>query len=98
VRAIEDTLRVREACAKCLQRYLVWFYPERPDIVAKAQNLAKELGVQLDGPRLPLKYAWIQKAFGWSAAKKAEAAYNHVKLSMSRSWDKALSRLETRPS
>ena len=98
LRAIEDTLRVREVCVKCLQNYLVWFYPERPEIVAQAEHLAKELGGKLDGPRLPLKYAWIQKTFGWSAAKKAQSAYNHIKLSMFRSWDKALSRLETRPS
>jgi glycosyltransferase involved in cell wall biosynthesis len=96
-RAVEDTPRVRKACVNCLQKYLVWFYPERPDIVVQAGNLANELGEKLDGPHLPLKYAWIQKVFGWSTAKQAQAAYNYAKLSVFRSLDKALSRLESSP-
>jgi glycosyltransferase involved in cell wall biosynthesis len=94
--AIENSPRTREACVKCLQNYLVWFHPERPDLVAKSEQLAAELGGKLQDPQLPPKYAWIQKVFGWRAAKRTQATYNHMKLSLLRSWDKALSRFEAR--
>src|SRR5439155_1885423 len=70
LRSLEDSERVRTACVKYLQNWLPNFYPERPDIVKKAHQLAATLGGQLEVPRLSWKYVWIQKLFGWGLAKQ----------------------------
>jgi glycosyltransferase involved in cell wall biosynthesis len=94
LRAVEDSERVRVASLKYLQRYLLYFYPERPDIVKQAEQLATALGGQLTPPRLSWKYAWIQKVFGWIAAKRTQLYYNQCKSSVLRSWDNLLFRLK----
>ena len=38
--ALEDSTRVRSACLKFLQRFMIYFYPQRPDIVEKLQQIA----------------------------------------------------------
>src|SRR2546425_6121518 len=38
LRSLEDSPRVRSACIKYLQRYLLYFYPERSDIVREARE------------------------------------------------------------
>jgi hypothetical protein len=35
---------VRAACVRYLQNWLMCFYPERPDLVQKAEDMARELG------------------------------------------------------
>ena len=90
LRATEDSKRVRAASLKFLQRSLICFYPERPDLVKQMEQLAVDLGGQLQAPQLPWKYAWIQKAFGWNAAKRTQQFYNQNKLLMLKSWDKFL--------
>lgn len=94
IRSLENSPRVHQTCVKFLQRWLIHFYPERPDLVAELKALAEELGGQLETPRLSWKYAWIQHLFGWTAAKRAQMQYNQYKSSALRSWDKALFRLE----
>jgi glycosyltransferase involved in cell wall biosynthesis len=98
LRAIEDSPRVRTAALKYLQTYFIHFYPEMPELVQEAKQLAAELGGELRPPRLPLKYAWIQKTFGWTAAKQTQLSYNKLKSSLIRSWDKAMFRLQRRTS
>ena len=90
LRSLEDSERVRAACLEYLNTLLIYFYPERPDIVGQMEQLASTLGGKLTPPRLSWKYAWIQKALGWSAAKQAQLDYNKLKVSLIRSWDKAL--------
>jgi glycosyltransferase involved in cell wall biosynthesis len=92
-RSLEDSPRVRAACVIYLQNWLLNFYPDRPDLVNRARQLAEALGGKLESPRLPWKYAWIQKLFGWSAAKLSQTYYNRLKTSLARGWDKALFRL-----
>ena len=94
LRTLEDSERTRAACLVFLQRYLVYFYPERPDLVKQAEELAAELGGQLEPPQLSWKYAWIQKLFGWQSAKRAQSVYNECKSSVLSSWDAALCRLK----
>jgi hypothetical protein len=79
---------------KFLQDNLLFFYPERPDIVERAEQLAAELGSRLSVPVLPWKYAWIQKVFGWPAAKRAKIIMPRYKWSLIRSADKALSLID----
>ena len=94
LRSLEDSERVRAACLVFLQRWLVYFYPERLDFVEQVEALAAQLGGRLEPPRLSWKYAWIQKLFGWQSAKRTQFLYNECKSSVLSSCDAALSRLK----
>ncbi len=94
IRSLEDSDRVRAACLAYLQSYLINFYPERPDIVAELEKLARTLGGRLEAPRLRWKYAWIKPLFGWDLAKRAQIQLPEVKASLMRSWDRVLYELE----
>jgi Glycosyltransferases involved in cell wall biogenesis len=96
LQTLEDSDRVRIACVKLLQSWLPTFYPERLDIVREAEQLAESLGGRVEAPGLSWKYAWIQKSVGWFLAKRAQLIMQQVKWSVLRSWDKLLSRFDTR--
>jgi glycosyltransferase involved in cell wall biosynthesis len=94
LRAMADDERVRATCVTYLQNWLVNFYPERMDLVAAARKLAAELGGELQPPQLSWKYRWIQKAFGWPAARAAAVNYNEWKAAALRSWDRMMFQIE----
>src|SRR5262249_553240 len=94
IRAMGDTERTRTACLTYLQNDMLSFYPERPDIVEEARKLAAQLGGRLEDPRLPWKYAWLQKTCGWPVAKRVRFRCNSLKSLMERTWEKNLSHLE----
>ncbi len=96
LRSLEDTPRSRAACVTYLQNWLVFFYPERMDIVEDTQRMAKELGGQLEEPYLSWKYSWIRTLFGWHLARRAQIALPNLKWSVIRKWDQTLFRLENR--
>src|SRR5262245_51433327 len=95
LRSLEDSERVRKACLAYLQIWYRNFYPERPDLMREAQQLAAMLGGRLEIPELSWKYLWIQRLFGFAVAKRTSQRWNHYKLSVMRFWDKALFRLES---
>jgi hypothetical protein len=84
LRSVEDSDRARAASVTYLQNWLPYFYPEQTDLIGEFRELAHELGGTLETPRLPWKYAWIQKLFGWSIAKKVQGRYNQIKSSVAR--------------
>jgi glycosyltransferase involved in cell wall biosynthesis len=88
LRSLEESDRVRAACLFYLQTWLPCFYPERPDIVRQMEQLASTLGGKLMPPQLAWKYAWIQRVFGWTAAKRTQLYYNQYKSAALRAWDK----------
>jgi glycosyltransferase involved in cell wall biosynthesis len=90
LRAREDSDRVRAACVNYLQTWLPSFYPERPDLVEEAQQLAATLGGRLSVPNASWKYAWIEKLFGFGAAKHTQLYYNQAKSFALRAWDKMM--------
>lgn len=96
LRSLEDSERVRAACLRHLQTSLICFYPEMPNIVRQAQQMANELGGQLEVPYLSWKYTWIRVLFGWRAAKGAQKLLPEVRWWFEKSWDKALFRLRNR--
>lgn len=96
LRAREDSDRVRAACVTYLQTWLRNFYPNRPDLVHEAQQLAASLGGRLSFPKASWKYAWIEKLFGFAAAKHVQLYYNRVKSSALRAWDKMMYSLDRR--
>ncbi len=93
LRSLEDSQRTRAASVKLLQAGLIYFYPERPDIVKQAEQMATDLGGQLRPPRLSWKYTWIVALFGWTLAKRAWLFLPRIKWSSRGLWDKALSRI-----
>jgi len=94
VRSLEDSDRVRAACVQYLQNWLIYFYPERLDLVGQAEETARELGGQLVVPRLSWKYSWIAATFGWHTAKRAQRLLPNIRWSLQRFWDKTLLRID----
>jgi len=94
LRSLEDSQRSRAACVRFLQNWMVFFYPERLDIFRQAQVMAKELGGEVDVPRLSWKYSWVRALFGWRLARRAQLFLPSVRWSLVKFWDKTLLRLE----
>jgi glycosyltransferase involved in cell wall biosynthesis len=92
--SLEDSERTRSACVAYLQTWLPEFYPNRPDLMGEAQQLAASLGGLLSLPKASWKYAWIEKLFGFRAAKHTQLYYNRGKFSALRAWDKVMYSLE----
>jgi hypothetical protein len=93
LRSLEDSERVRAASVIYLQNWLLTFFPERLDIVGEAEELARELGGELQMPALSWKYAWIQRMFGWHAAKSAALYLPQLRWYLARCLDNARSRI-----
>jgi hypothetical protein len=96
LRSLEDSERVRAACLRYLQNWLINVYPERPDLVAELQKVAAELGGRLEMPRLRWKYAWITPLFGWDVAKRMQLVLPALKSSYFGSWDRVMYSLRSR--
>jgi glycosyltransferase involved in cell wall biosynthesis len=96
LQSLEDSERVRVACVRYLQTWLPWFYPQRPDIVRMAEEMAWNLGGQLEVPRPSWKFDWIQAVFGPGVAKRVQTTLSGLKYSVVKSWDKVLFRIENR--
>jgi glycosyltransferase involved in cell wall biosynthesis len=96
LRSLEDGPRVRNACVKYLQNWLVFFYPDRLDIVKQAEEVARNLGGELRLPLLSWKYSWMQALFGWHVAKRAQVFLPRVRWGFQRFWDKTVFRFEDR--
>jgi glycosyltransferase involved in cell wall biosynthesis len=94
LRSLEESPRVREACLTYIRNWLLYFYPERPEIVAELKQVAESLGGHLGEPSLRWKFAWIQPVFGWRFAKWAQLALPLFKSSCIRQCDRALFQFE----
>jgi len=95
LRSLEESDRVRRACLTYLQTWYDHFYPERSDIVTELQALARELGGNLEVPRLRWKYAWMKPIFGWNTAKSVQRGLPEFKASCIRAWDRTMYRLQS---
>ena len=89
LRSLEESDRVDKACLNYLQNFYVEFYPERPDLMAELEALAREAGGQLEEPHLRWKFAWMKPIIGFKAAKRAQMALPQLKGSLLRKWDRA---------
>jgi glycosyltransferase involved in cell wall biosynthesis len=83
---------LRQACVGYLQRWLLFWYPERPDLVQQTHELAAKLDGVLERPRLPRKYDLLQKVMGLGRSKRAERAYNSLKWRLIAAFDRELFR------
>lgn len=98
LRSLEESERSRRACVNYLRNWLIFFYPERSQIVGEADQLANELGGSLGLPALSWKYSWIKTLFGWSRAKQAQLLARSARWSVQRTWDRVLFDMENRRS
>lgn len=94
LRSLEDSELTRAACRTYLQSCLIYFFPEKPDLVKQLEQTARNLGHRLDPPGLSWKYAWIRTLFGWPTAKRLQVILPRVKWSAAKTWDKVLFRME----
>jgi glycosyltransferase involved in cell wall biosynthesis len=90
LRSLEDSPRTREACLNYLQRNLIHFYPDMPEIVKEAEIVARDLGGEVGPPHLSWKYSWIKSVFGWKAAKNTALRLRKLRWSSQKSLDKAI--------
>jgi hypothetical protein len=94
LRSLEESPRVHRACAEFLSASMISFYPDRLDIVAQAQQMAAEMGVELGLPTLSWKYEWIRGLFGWQWAKPAQVQARKFRWWLQRHLDKTLFHVE----
>ena len=90
MRSLEDSERTRDACLRFLQRWLIYFYPDRCDILEKANSVAKDLGGELHAPVLAWTYDMIKQLFGWKMAKKTQVAVRQTKVLVKKNWNRLL--------
>jgi len=95
LRSLEESERVRMACLQFLQRWLICFYPDHPDLVQEMQYLATKSGGFLEPPRLPRKYAWLKPIFGWNAASTVQLRAQLCKEKLLKHWDQAMFDLDS---
>ena len=88
--SLENSARTHVASVQYMQNWLIFFYPDRADLIEQMQSKAAELGGKLEIPRLPWKYSWIAKLFGWRLAKRAQVFLPAIRWSIKRLMDKRL--------
>ena len=93
LKTLEDSERVQQACLTYLHNNLVYFYPERPELVEQLRQKATECRGQVALPQLSWKFSWLRRLFGWNVAKKAQFLAPHLKWTLVCSWDKMCSRI-----
>jgi glycosyltransferase involved in cell wall biosynthesis len=96
LRSLEDSERVREACIAYLQNWLPFFYPNRPDLVQQAEELAQSLGGKLNPPQLSWKLSLFSALFGGQRAKRAKGSMVRLKWFVVRIWDKLFFQIRLR--
>jgi PST family polysaccharide transporter len=96
LRSFEDTAPVRSACVQYIRDSLIYFYPESSQILVQAQDLALELGEPLGAPDLSWKYSWIERSFGWVAAKEAQHRIRRARWRLAKFLDYFLFQIESR--
>jgi len=92
--SLEDSPRVREACASFVRTSLSYFYPDRLDIADEAQKMLVDLGGQRESPSLSWKYSWIKALFGWGMAKRCQQLLLTFRWSITRALDQARYRVD----
>ena len=93
LRSLEDSERVRIACQNYLQACLIYFYPERSDIVSQLETTATDLGRQLVPPSLPWMYTGVKSLFGLRVAKRCQTVASRIRWALQKFWDGTLFRL-----
>lgn len=94
LRSFENSERTRAACVKFMQNRLRNLYPERVDLVEKTKQMVGGFGGRVTEPQLSWKWSWIETLFGRRAAKRAQVFLQGLRLSVERSLDKGVLRVQ----
>jgi len=93
--SLEDSPRSRTAAIQLLQDWMPYFYPDSPEIVDEAQEVAAHLGGELQRPRLKWKYRPVETLFGYNAAVKMSRILPRLRSRATSNWDGFLYRLSS---
>jgi len=96
IRSLEDSERVRKACVNYLQNWVHFFRPDRPDLVKRAEEMAKSLGGELKFPAPSWKISVFSALFGEKRAKGAQVLLTKIKWILMQCWDKLMFQFESR--
>jgi len=96
LRSLEDSERTRRVCLQYIRTNVHQFYPHRLDLVEKLRATAAELGGEFVEPKVPWKYDWLRRSFGWSAARQAQIRVPQLKTATRMAWDRAMFAVEAR--
>jgi glycosyltransferase involved in cell wall biosynthesis len=96
LQSLERSDRVNAACLEYLRNSLIYFYPERQDILAMAESMAAEFGEQLGVPALSWKYSWIRKVIGWRLVKPYQRFMRRTRWRVQTRFDRLLFHLRDR--
>lgn len=88
LRSLEDNEKTRDACVKYLQNRLSYFYPEKLEILEKANELAQGLGGNLLPPKESWKFILFRKIFGWKMAKNVKKTLWKAETFARKNWDR----------
>jgi glycosyltransferase involved in cell wall biosynthesis len=89
-RALEDSDRSRKACVTFIHNRLIYYYPDRREMLAELEAMAKELGGTLSTPPLSSKFELVRKLFGWKMAVWATFCLPNVRTFAVKTWDKLM--------
>jgi glycosyltransferase involved in cell wall biosynthesis len=95
IRSLEDSDRVRAACVNYLQNWVHFFQPDRPDLVKRAEEMARSLGGELRFPTPSWKISLFSALFGEKRAKGTQVLLTKIKWFLMQHWDKMLFRVES---
>jgi glycosyltransferase involved in cell wall biosynthesis len=95
LRSLDDSDRSRSVCVQYLRNCLLFFYPERLEIIRQAESMAEQLAGPLGKPSLSWKYNWAKSTFGWGPAKRMQVSLRKIRWQMTKSMDKMVFRIET---
>lgn len=96
LRSLGENDVTRTACLQYMRDNLIYFYPERVQIVRQAEQLAIELGEPLGQPRLSWKFSWIRACFGWGVVKPVQHVVRKARWQLVKHIDHILFRIENR--
>jgi len=96
IRSLEDSERVRAACVNYLQNWVHFFHPDMPDLVRRAEEMARSLGGELRTPKPSWKLSVFSVLFGEKRAKGAQVFLTKIKWFFMQNWDKMLFQFENR--
>jgi len=96
LKSLEDSPRSRIACVNYLQRNLFYFYPNRPDITAQADQIARDLGGELGLPHLSWGYSSIRSVIGWRMTKQLAMELRGLRKAANKIFDRVLFSLDNR--
>ena len=96
IRSLDAGQRTHDACMRYLRNNLLYFYPEKMEILEQAQLAAAELGEHLEKPSLSWQYEFVKRVLGWGRANKIKVHLRRTKWQALKLLDRTIFRIEKR--